>query len=56
MHVQALDPNDTTVNNLSGMAMEGLPSSARFYVSADSLSAYQTNYFWGPYAEFIVAE
>jgi hypothetical protein len=56
IHVQALDPNDTTVNNLSGMAMEGLPSSARFYVSADSLSAYQTNYFWGPYAEFIVAE
>ena len=56
IHLEALDPNDTTVNNLSGIAMEGLPSSAKFYVSADSLSAYQTNYFWGPYAEFIVAE
>lgn len=56
IHVLAEDPNDTTVNNLSGMAMEGLPSSARFYVSAESLSEYKTNYFWGPYAEYIVSE
>ncbi len=56
IHVLAEDPNDTTVNNLSGMAMEGLPSSARFYVPAESYAAYQTNYFWGPYAEYILSE
>ena len=56
IHVCAIDPNDTTVNNISGKATEGLPSSAKFYVPAESLSVYKTNYFWGPYADYIVSE
>ena len=56
IHVRAIDPNDTTVNNISGKATEGLPSSAKFYVPAESLSVYKTNYFWGPYEDYIVGE
>ena len=56
VHILATDPNDTTVDNISVKAMDGLPSSARFYVPAESLSEYKVNYFWGPYAEYILGE
>ncbi len=56
IHILALDPGKTTVNNLSGGATEGLSASARFYVPTESFDRYRTDYFWGPYAEFILPE
>ena len=56
IHILAEDPNDCTVNNVSMLAREGLPESSRFYVPAGSYADYITNYFWGPYADYIVAE
>ena len=56
IHILAENPNDCTVNNVSMMARDGLPESARFYVPAASYTDYITNYFWGPYANYIVAE
>lgn len=56
IHILAGDPGKCTVNNLSMKAREGLPERSRFYVSASAYEAYISNYFWGPYAEYIVAE
>ena len=56
IHVLAADPNMTTVNNLSGGARDGLSEAARFLVPAGSLDAYKTNYFWNPYAAYIIGE
>ncbi len=50
------DPNAITVNNLSGGLTEGLPADCRFFVSTGALAEYRSNYFWGVYAEWIVAE
>ncbi len=56
IHILAESPDKTTVNNLTGLATEGLPDSARFYVPAASLSEYKSNYFWGAYSQYLVAE
>ncbi len=56
IHIEAVSPDSTTVNNLSGGATEGLPAEARFYVPMGSLSEYRSNYFWGPYADRLVGE
>ncbi len=56
IHILADNPDKTTVNNLSMMATDGLPSHARFYVLKDALSAFRSNYFWGPYSDLIVGE
>ena len=55
IHILATNPDDTTVNNL-GNPREGLPSESRFYVPRDSLSVYANNYFWGPFAEYLIGE
>ena len=56
IHVLAQDPNMTTVNNLSGGARDGLSESCRFYVPKTALDAYKTNYFWNPYAAYMIGE
>ncbi len=56
IHVLANDPNMTTVNNLTGLLREGLPEESRFYVPAAAADAYKTNYFWNPYASYIIGE
>ncbi len=56
IHILAEDPDATTVNNLSLGLTEGLPSSARFYVPKGSLDAFKVNYFWGPYAAYLIGE
>ncbi len=56
IHILAEDPNSTTVNNLSEKAMDGLPAAARFFVPEKSFALYQTNYFWGPYADYILPD
>lgn len=56
IHILAQNPDSCTVNNVSMGAREGLPESCRFYVPETSYTDYITNYFWGPYANYIVAE
>ena len=56
VHILAVDPNSTTVNNVTVGLWNGMASGAEFYVPAESYSTYITNYFWGPYADKIVAE
>ena len=56
IHILAVDPDKCTVNNVSGGAREGLPERSRFYVPEESYANFVTNYFWGPYANYIVAE
>ena len=56
IHILASDPDKCTVNNVTGGAREGLPERSRFYVPAASRSAFATNYFWGPYAAYLVGE
>lgn len=56
IHVLATDPNMTTVNNLSGGARDGLSESCCFYVPKGALDAYKTNYFWNPYAAYMIGE
>ena len=56
IHILSQNPDSCTVNNVSMGAREGLPESCRFYVPETSYTDYITNYFWGPYANYIVAE
>ena len=56
VHILAANPDSTTVNNLSGELCRGMPENAKFYVPAASYGTYTSNYFWGPYADRIVAE
>ena len=56
IHILADDPDKCTVNNVSMGAREGLPETSRFYVPAGSRDLFATNYFWGPYAAYIVGE
>ena len=56
IHILATNPDATTVNNISLMATDGLPSHAKFYVPEESLTQFKSNYFWGPYADWIVGE
>jgi len=56
VHIAATNPDSTTVNNLSGELCRGMPAEAKFYVPASSHATYISNYFWGPYADKIVAE
>ncbi len=56
VHILAENPDSTTVNNLSGELCNGMPADAKFYVPAASYDTYVGNYFWGPYADKIVAE
>ena len=55
IHILATDPDMTKVNSI-GNPREGLPSESRFYVPRDSLSVYANNYFWGPFAEYLIGE
>ncbi|MBQ0124989.1 MAG: hypothetical protein KBS59_01525 [Clostridiales bacterium] len=56
IHILACDPNLTTVNNATMGLCEGLAPGAKFCVPADSYGDFVTNYFWGPYAEYIERE
>ena len=55
IHILATDPDMTKVNSI-GNPREGLPADSRFYVPSASLSVFENNYFWGPFAQFLVGE
>ena len=55
IHILATDPDVTKVNSI-GDPREGLPSDSRFYVPKNSLYVYENNYFWGPFAEYLIGE
>ena len=55
IHILATDPDMTKVNSI-GNPREGLPSDSRFYVPKDSLYVYENNYFWGPFAQYLIGE
>ena len=55
IHILATDPDLTKVDSI-GNPREGLPSESRFYVPKSSLSVYANNYFWGPFAQFLIGE
>jgi hypothetical protein len=55
IHILAENPDDTKVNSI-GNPRDGLPSDSRFYVPKGSLSVYENNYFWGPFAEYLIGE
>ena len=55
IHILATDPDSTKVDSI-GNPREGLPSESRFYVPKSSLSVYANNYFWGPFAQFLIGE
>ena len=55
IHILAIDPDATKVNSI-GNPREGLPSNSRFYVPKASLSVFANNYYWGPFAEYLIGE
>ena len=55
IHILATDPDMTKVNSI-GNPREGLPAESRFYVPKASLSVFENNYFWGPFAQFLIGE
>ena len=55
IHILATDPDMTKVNSI-GNPREGLPADSRFYVPSASLSVFENNYFWGPFAQFLIGE
>ena len=55
IHILATDPDSTKVDSI-GDPRKGLPEESRFYVPAGSLSVYENNYFWGPFARYILGE
>ena len=56
VHILTDDPDGTTVNNLSGELCNGMAAEAKFYVKAELLGTFESNYFWNPYAYRIEAE
>lgn len=59
IHILATDLSDTApytkVDNM-GKPREGLPEESRFYVAKEALVTYQSNYYWGPFADFLIGE
>lgn len=55
IHILASDPDLTKVDSI-GNPREGLPEESRFYVPAGSLSVYENNYFWNPFARYLIGE
>lgn len=56
VHIVTDDPDNTTVNNVSMGLRNGMAQSAMFFVPSESYSEFTSNYFWGPYADYIRAE
>ena len=55
IHILAADPDATKVNSI-GNPREGLPEESRFYIPKNALSVYENNYFWGPFARYLIGE
>ena len=55
IHILASDPDLTKVDSI-GNPREGLPEDSRFYVPLNSIPVYENNYFWGPFARYILGE
>ena len=56
IHILATDPNNTTVNNVSGELVRGMAKDAKFFVPKGCGFEFSANYFWGPYADYITEE
>lgn len=56
VHILATDPNNTTVNNVTGGLTDGMAKGAVFCVPKGCAGEFSSNYFWGPYADYITEE
>lgn len=56
IHILAENPNTTTVNSVSMGLTDGMAKGAKFYVKSASYDDFASNYFWGPYSDYLAAE
>ena len=56
IYISDKDPDKITVDNVSVGLTNGMNPSARFVVDKECADLFRNNYFWGPYAGYIITE